>query len=45
MLGVRRGDGYDEDVAKITLAQAIIFGLLGVILFISTLIFVVSLVI
>lgn len=44
MLGVRRDDGYNEDVAKITPVQAIVFGLIGVILFIATLITVVSLV-
>lgn len=44
MLGVRRGKGYDEDVARITPAQAIVFGLVGVILFILTLVLVVSLV-
>lgn len=44
MLGIRRGSGYDEDVSKITPAQAIVFGLIGVVLFILTLVFVVSLV-
>ena len=44
MLGVRKQSGYDEDVHKITAKQAIIFGLVGVILFILTLVFVVSLV-
>jgi hypothetical protein len=44
MLGVRRDDGYNQDVAKITPIQAIIFGVIGVILFIATLITVVSLV-
>lgn len=44
MLGVRRGSGYDEDVAKIKPLQAIIVALLAVILFIVTLVFVVSLV-
>lgn len=37
MLGVRRQKGYDEDVANITAKQAIIIGLIGVLLFILTL--------
>jgi len=45
MLGVRRGDGYDEDVKKIKPAQAIFVGVIMVIAFIMTLYFVVSLVI
>jgi len=45
MLGVRRGDGYDEDVKKIKPKQAIIVGLIMVFVFIMTLYFVVSFVI
>ena len=44
MLGVRKQSGYDEDVHKISPAQAIIFGLIGTILFILTLVMLVSLV-
>ena len=44
MLGVRKQSGYDEDVHKITATQAIIFGLIGTVLFILTLVTVVSLV-
>jgi amino acid transporter len=42
MLGVRANKGYDEDVKKITPRQAIIAGLIGVAVFITTLILVVS---
>ncbi len=45
MIGVRRGGGYDEDVSKIKLKQAILVGIIMVIAFIMTLYFVVSLVI
>jgi amino acid transporter len=45
MLGVRANKGYDEDVKKITARQAIIAGLIGTIVFITTLILVVSFVI
>jgi len=45
MLGVRRGEGYNEDVNKIKPKQAILVGIIMVAIFISTLIFVVSLVI
>lgn len=41
MLGVRRQKGYDEDISKITAKQAIIAGLIGVLLFILTLVTVV----
>ena len=44
MLGVRKDSGYDEDVARIKPAQAIIVGLIAVILFISILVTVVSMV-
>lgn len=44
MLGVRKQSGYDEDVNKITPIQAIVFGLIGTVLFILTLVTVVSLV-
>ena len=42
MLGVRRSEGYDEDVSKIKPKQAILVGILMVIVFIMTLYFVVS---
>jgi len=45
MLGVRANKGYDEDVKKISVKQAVIAGLIGVALFIATLIIVVKLVI
>jgi len=45
MLGVRRGKGYDEDIRKIKPKQAIVAGIIAVLLFILTLYFVVSLVI
>ena len=45
MLGVRANKGYDEDIKKISVKQAVIAGLIGVALFITTLIFVVKLVI
>lgn len=45
MMGVRRGEGYDEDVQKIKPKQAIFVGIIMVIAFIMTLYFVVSLVI
>jgi hypothetical protein len=44
MLGVRKQSGYDEDVAQVTAKQAIIAGLIGVVLFILILVVVVSLV-
>ena len=45
MLGVRANKGYDEDIKKISVKQAVIAGLIGVAIFITTLIFVVKLVI
>jgi len=45
MFGVRGGDGYVEDVRKITPKQAILVAILMVAVFIAALIFVVSLVI
>ena len=45
MLGVRRSEGYDEDVSKIKPKQAILMGIFMVIVFIMTLYFVVSFVI
>jgi len=45
MFGVRRGEGHDEDVSKIKPKQAILVGIIMVAIFISTLVFVVSLVI
>lgn len=45
MIGVRQGKGYNEDVKKISPKQAILVGIMMVIIFIATLIFVVSLVI
>ena len=45
MLGVRRGEGYDEDVKRIKPKQAIFVGIVMVVVFILTLYFVVSLVI
>ncbi|MGD8742344.1 MAG: DUF2970 domain-containing protein [Granulosicoccaceae bacterium] len=44
MLGVRKQSGHDEDIAQVTAKQAIIAGLIGVVLFILILVFVVSLV-
>ncbi|MCK4742381.1 MAG: DUF2970 domain-containing protein [Sulfuriflexus sp.] len=45
MLGVRRGEGYEEDISKVKPKQVIFVGIIAVIIFISTLFFVVSLVI
>jgi len=45
MLGVRANKGYDEDIKKISVKQAVIAGLIGVAIFITTLIFVVKFVI
>lgn len=45
MLGVRRGEGYNEDINKIKPKQAIFVGFIMVIVFILTLYFIVSLVI
>lgn len=45
MLGVRKQSGYDEDVSQVSAKQAIIVGIIGVVLFIATLVIVVSLVI
>jgi len=42
MLGIRRAKGYDEDVNKITAKQAIIVGIIAVLIFIMTLYFVVG---
>ena len=42
MLGVRANKGYDEDVKKISARQAIIAGLIGTAIFITTLILVVK---
>ncbi len=45
MLGVRANKGYNEDVKKITAKQAIIAGLIGTVIFITTLVLVVRFVI
>ena len=45
LLGVRRGQGYEEDVQRIKPAQAIFIGIIAVIAFILILGFVVSIVI
>lgn len=45
MLGVRANKGYNEDVRKLTMRQAIIAGLIGTAAFITTLILVVKFVI
>ena len=44
MLGVRKQSGYDEDVAQVSAKQAIIVGIIGVVLFVLTLVLVVSMV-
>lgn len=44
MLGVRKQSGYDEDVAQVSARQAIIIGVIGVVVFIATLVTIVSLV-
>ena len=36
MLGVRQQKGYENDVTKITLKQAVIGGLIGGLIFVST---------
>ena len=43
MLGVRQQKGYEDDTAKITLKQAIIAGIIGGIVFVSTILTLVTL--
>jgi Protein of unknown function (DUF2970) len=45
MLGVRQQKGYEDDTAKITLKQAVIAGLIGGVIFVVSMLTVVSLVI
>jgi Protein of unknown function (DUF2970) len=45
MLGVRQQKGYEDDTAKITLKQAVIAGLIGGVLFVISMLTVVSFVI
>jgi Protein of unknown function (DUF2970) len=45
MLGVRQQKGYEDDTAKITLKQAVIAGLIGGLVFVSSVLSVVLLVI
>lgn len=45
LIGVRRGAGYEEDVQRIKPAQAIIIGIIAVVVFILVLALVVSTVI
>lgn len=37
-IGIRRSDGYERDVARITPVQAIIAGLVGAALFVASLV-------
>ncbi len=41
MFGVRKGAGYDEDIAKLNPVHLIIAGLLAAVLFVSALVFIV----
>jgi Protein of unknown function (DUF2970) len=43
MLGVRQQSGYENDAAKITLKQAVIAGLIGGLIFVITVVTLVSL--
>ena len=43
MLGVRQQKGYEDDTAKITLKQAVIAGIIGGIVFVSTILIFVTL--
>ena len=43
MLGVRQQKGYEDDTAKITLKQAVIAGIIGGIVFVSTILTLVTL--
>ncbi len=45
MLGVRKMQGYEDDIAKITLKQAAIAGLIGGLVFVVSMLTLVSLVI
>lgn len=45
MLGVRQQKGYEDDTAKITLKQAVIAGIIGGIVFVTTMLTIVTLVI
>lgn len=45
MLGVRQQKGYEDDTAKITLKQAVIAGLIGGVIFVVSMLTVVSFVI
>jgi Protein of unknown function (DUF2970) len=36
MLGVRGQKGYEDDIAKITLKQAVIAGIIGAVIFVFT---------
>lgn len=45
MLGVRQQKGYEDDTAKITLKQAVIAGLIGGVVFVVSMLTVVSFVI
>lgn len=38
LLGVRQQKGYEDDVAKITLKQAVIGGLIGGLIFVGTMV-------
>jgi Protein of unknown function (DUF2970) len=37
-IGIRRSDGYERDVARITPVQAIVAGLIGAALFVASLV-------
>ena len=43
MLGVRGQKGYEDDVAKITLKQAVIAGIIGAVIFVLTVLTLVNL--
>ena len=45
MLGVRQQKGYEDDTAKITLKQAVIAGLIGGVIFVTSMLIVVSFII
>jgi nitrate reductase NapE component len=45
MLGVRQQKGYEDDTAKITLKQAVIAGLIGGVVFVVSMLTIVSFVI